>query len=83
MSFLKLIMIVKLKIYPNLPIRKTLRRVLGLLTVIILKRVSESSKSNLSTIVNYSLTHKSLSFYGGLGGIYPLFFKIRQNSSPL
>ena len=28
--------------HPNLPIRQTLRRVLGLLTVMILKRVSES-----------------------------------------
>ena len=28
--------------HPNLPIRKTLRRMLGLLTIIILKRVSES-----------------------------------------
>ena len=28
--------------YPNLPIRKILRRVLGLLTVMVLKRMSES-----------------------------------------
>ena len=34
--------ILSLSEHPNLPIRKTLRRVLGLLTIIILKRVSES-----------------------------------------
>ena len=37
--------------HPDVPIRKTLRRVLGLLTVMVLKRVSESifSQSNKFT----------------------------------
>ena len=44
--------------HPNLPIRKTLTRVIGLLTVMILKRVTESIFFKVTNLQRVSLKMK-------------------------